>query len=120
MVREDDFEEETREEGAGAEEEAEEVLLEAEFNALEGLSTVFDHGQLDDDGADENDQEQFVVEEVFEDVVLVRFQLSGVDFVEDLEEHENVEEDGFVFAGLIVPFADSDRRGDSEDFGTCV
>ena len=73
------------------------------------LYPPFDHGELDDDGADQNDQEELVVEEVLEDVVLVGFELPGVDFVEDLKEHENVEENGLMFAGLIIPFTHTNR-----------
>ena len=120
VVGEDDFEGEAGEEGGGAEEEAEQVLLEAELDGLQGLAAVLDHGELDDDGGDHDHQEQLVVEEVLEDVVLVVLQLTGVDLVEDLQQHEDVEEDGVVLAGLVIPVAHADGGGDAEEFGACV
>ena len=70
---------------------------------------------MDDDGADEDDQEEFVVEEVFEDVVFMSLEFSSVDFVEDLEQDEDVEEDRVMLSGLIVPVTNADGRGNSED-----
>lgn len=115
---EDRLEDEAGEEGGRTEDQAKQVLLETELHGLEGLSTVFDHGELDDDGGHQDDQEQLVVEEVLEHVDLVGLQLTSVDLVEHLEEHEDVEEDGVVFAGLIVPLAHSDGGGDAEQLGT--
>ena len=108
VVGEDDLEQQSREHGAGAKQQAEQVLLEAEFDGLEGFASVLDHGELDDDGADEDDQEKFVVEEVFKYVVFLSLQLSGIDLVEDLQQHEHVEEDRIVFSGLIVPVSHTD------------
>ena len=42
-------------------------------------------------------------------------ELSGVDFVEDLEQDEDVEEDRVVLSGLIIPVPNADGRGNSED-----
>ena len=93
----------------GSEQQAKQVLLEAQLDALKGLSSVLNHSQLNDDGGDDNNQEELVVEEVLKDVVLVVLQLSGVDFVEDLKQDENVEEDGVMLSSLLVPLADSNR-----------
>lgn len=106
---EDNLEGEAGQERGGSQQQAEQVLLEAQFDALKGLSSVLDHGELDDDGGHDDDQEELVVEEVLEDVVLVVLQLSGVDLVEDLQQDENVEEQGVVLSSLLVPFADTDR-----------
>jgi hypothetical protein len=57
---------------------------------------------------------------VLEDVVLVVLQLAGVDLVEDLQQHEDVEEDGVVLAGLIVPLGDADRRRNAKQFGAYI
>ena len=118
MFGEDRLEDEAGEEGGRTEDQAKQVLLETELHSLEGLSAVFDHGELDDDGGHQDDQEQLVVEEVLEHVDLVWLQLTSVDLVEHLEEHEDVEEDGVVLAGLIVPLAHSDGGGDAEQLRT--
>lgn len=44
---------------------------------------------------------------MFKDIVLLGFKFSGVDFIEDLKKHENIEENGVMFASLIVPIGDS-------------
>jgi len=62
---------------------------------------------LDDNGGDNNDQEEFVIEEMLEDIVFVIFEFSGVDFIEDLKKYENVEEDGIVFTCFIIPVFNS-------------
>lgn len=118
ICRQNDLKEETRQHRGWAKQQAKQVLLEAEFDCLERFSSVFDHSQLDDDCHDHNDQEKFVVEEVFENVVLISFEFSGVDLVEDLKQHEDIEEDGVVFTSLVVPVFDSDWARDSEDFRT--
>jgi hypothetical protein len=109
VVRQNDLEEQAREEGGGTEEETEQMFLEAEFDGLEGLVTILNQCELDDDGADKDGQEQLVVEEVLEDVVFVSLQFAGVDFIEDLQQHEYVEEDRVMLAGLIIPVTDTDR-----------
>ena len=85
---------------------------------MKRLSSVLDHSELNDYCAYDNDQEEFVIEEIFENVVFISFQLTSVDFVEYLKENENVEEDGVVFSCLVVPIADSDRTGNAENIGT--
>lgn len=105
----DNLEGKTGQDRGGSQQQAKQVLLEAQLDALERLSSVLDHGQLDDDGGNDDDQEELVVEEVLKDVVLVVLQLSGVDLVEDLKQHEHVEEDGVMLSCLLVPLADSDR-----------
>ena len=50
--------------------------------------------------AEENDEEIFVLSNVFEDVALV-VQLPCVDLIENLHEHERVENDGVVLAWAI-------------------
>jgi hypothetical protein len=62
---------------------------------------------LDDDGGHNNDEEKFVVEEVLEDVILVSFEFSCVDLIENLEQDENIEEDRIVLSCLVVPISDS-------------
>lgn len=96
-------------ERGGSKQQAKQVLLEAQLDALKGLSSVFDHGQLDDNGGNDDNDEKLVVEEVLKNVVLVVLQLSGVDLVEDLKQNEHVEEDGVVLSCLFVPIANSDR-----------
>jgi len=73
---------------------------------------------LDDDCTNNNHQEQFVVEEVLENVVLVSFEFSCVDLIENLKQHKNVEEDRVVLSCFIIPVSDSNGAGDSKDFRT--
>jgi len=75
---------------------------------------------LDDDGGNKNNQEELVVEEVFEDVEFIVLQLTGVDLVEDLQQNEDVEKDGIVLSGLVVPLTHTDGRGDAEQFGAYI
>lgn len=75
---------------------------------------------MDDDGAHNDNQEKLVVEEILEDIVLISFELPRIDFVEDLEKHENVEKDGVVLSSLVIPITDSDRTWDAEDLGTYI
>jgi len=60
---------------------------------------------LDDDRADQDHQEKLIVEEALKDIVFIRFKLSGIDFIEDLQKDENVKEDGVMLSSFIVPFA---------------
>jgi len=107
-------------EWGGSEQQAKQILLEAELDSLERSSSVLDHGKLDDNGSNNNNQEEFVVEEVFEDVGFIGFEFSCVDFVEDLEEHKDVEEDGVVLSGLVVPFSDVNGWRNAEELGTLI
>jgi hypothetical protein len=47
---------------------------------------------LNDDCAYQYDKEQFVVEKVLEYVVFISFQFTSIDFIEDLQQDEHVEE----------------------------
>jgi hypothetical protein len=84
----------------------------------EGVSSEFDTSQLDENGEDEDDEEERVVEEVLEDVDFRRLKLTGVDLVEDLHQHETVEEDAVVLSAIISPLLNADRRLDAQQFGT--
>ena len=74
------------------------MFFRCERSASEGFSSVLDHDDLDCNGYDHDDQEQSVVEETLEYVVLLGTQLTSVDLVEHLHEHECVEQDGIVVA----------------------
>lgn len=106
VFRQNELNEKPGKEGAGSQKDAKGIFEGAELNSLQGSSSELDHDQLDDDGADQDDDEEWVVEEVLEDVNLRWLQFSGIDFVENLEHHENVEEDGIVLSGFLVPVAD--------------
>ena len=71
---------------------------------MEGLATKADEDYLDNGGEYEDDDEEPIVEEALEDVVLSRFDLSRVDLVEELHEHEGVEEHCVVNTVLQGPF----------------
>ena len=58
-------------------------------------------------GGNDNNKEKFVVEEMLEDVEFIILEFSCIDFVEDLEKYEDVEEDRVVLSGFVVPFLDS-------------
>ena len=72
---------------------------------LEGLPAKFDAADLNDEGQHQNDQEQWVVEEVLEHVQFSRFQLSCIDLVENLKQDEHMEEHGVVSSCLFVPMS---------------
>ena len=96
------------------------MLVLGEGHCSEGLSSVLNACELNQNGDEEDDEEEGVVEEVGEDVQLSFLQFPGVDFVEDLHQDKGVEEDAVVFAGLVVPLADADGRLDVEELGTFV
>ena len=75
---------------------------------------------MDDNGADNDDQEHLVVEKLLENVVFVRLQLTSVDFVEDLQQDKDVEENRVVLACFVIPVAYVDWRGNSEDLRTWI
>lgn len=56
---------------------------------------------LDEEGAEDDAAEDEVVEDALEDVPLA-VDLPGVDLVEELHQHEGVEDDGVVFRGRGV------------------
>ena len=90
------------------------MLVEVEGHCAQGLSTVLNAGELDDDGHDEDDEEERVVEEVGKYVDLGWFQFAGVDLVEDLKENESVEEEAVMATSCVVPVFDSNGRLDAE------
>lgn len=63
---------------------------------------------MNDDSADNDNQEKLVIEEVFKDVVLITFQFSSIDLVENLKKDEDVEENRVMFTSFIVPVSNSD------------
>lgn len=85
------------------------VFLNGEGDGTERMSSELDASELDGEGEDEDDREEGVIEEVLEDVDLSRFQLPGVDLVEDLKQHEGMEEDAVMFSGLDSPLLSADR-----------
>lgn len=117
-MRQDHLESQARKERSRSKQEAKQVFLEAEFDSLEGLSTVLDHGQLDDDGGNHDHEEELIIEEILEDIVFMVLELTSVDLVEDLQQDEDVEEDGVMLTGLIVPVTNTDRGRNAEQFGT--
>lgn len=118
--RDQDLEDGTEENGQGSNTQANQMLVQVEGNGLEGLSSELDARELHGEGHQENDDKQRVVEEVGEDVELGLLQLPGVDLIEDLHQHEGVEEDAVVLAGLVGPFSHTDRGLDSEDLRACI
>lgn len=68
------------------------MFLLVQWDSLEGLTTEFNAEHLNGNGKDQNDQEKRVVEEVLEYVQLSGFEFTSVNFVEDLQQDENVEE----------------------------
>lgn len=64
------------------------------------MPTKLNQADLNNNGDRDHQEENWIVEEVFEHIELINQELSAVDFVEDLHEHECVEEDGEVLSGL--------------------
>ena len=59
--------------------------MERKLNCFHWFASVFYHCQLNDNSSDEDDQEQWIVKEILEDVSFTSFKLSSIDFVENLE-----------------------------------
>jgi len=118
MVRKDAFEEQAGQQRGGSQKETKEIFLEAELHCFHRLSSVLNHSQLDDDSADNYDKEKFIVEEAFKHVSLLILELPCIDFIEDLQQHEHVEKDGVVFAGLVIPIFYANGWGNTEEVRT--
>ncbi len=101
-----------------AQNQTQQVLVESKLNCLHWFSTVFDHCQLNDDCCNQDHQEQWVVEEVLENVWFLNLQLSCVNLVKDLEQHKNIEENWVMLTSLIIPFFDMDWWWNSENLRT--
>lgn len=112
------FNEQSWNEGRWTQQQAQQVFVEWKFNSLHWFTSVFDHGQLNDDGSNQNNQEKWVVEEVFKDVGFLWLKFSGVDFIEDLKQDENVEEDAVMFTSFLIPVSSLDWWWNSENFRT--
>ncbi len=93
---------------------AQQVLVESELDCFHWFSTVFDHGQLNDDCGNQDDQEQRIIKEMLKHVWFCDFQLSSINFVENLQQDENVEEDWVMFTGFIIPVFDMNRWWNTE------
>lgn len=72
------------------------------------------------EGKEDDTQEHRVVEEVLKDINFLVLKLTGVDLIEDLEEHEHMEEYGVVLSCLNGPFLDTDGRRNIENVGAYI
>lgn len=88
----EDLDEDVPDDSGGSNNDAVDVSAEGEGDQFEGLSAIGDNKELTDEDACDNDDEEIVVEEVSEDVELIFLEFPCVEEVEDLEEHEDVEE----------------------------
>lgn len=70
------------------------VLLPSERDSAHVATTVLNDNILDGEGADQDDDEHPVVEELSKHVILSLAQLARVDLVEELHEDEGLEDDG--------------------------
>lgn len=81
------------------------MLVEGQRHCAHCGTTILDKGGLHEQGADDDEQEETVVEEALEHVELVGAEFARVDLVEDLHEHEGVEDDSvksdFVHIRLV-------------------
>ncbi len=75
---------------------------------------------MDNNGGDNDNKEELVVEKVLEDIVFIVFELSCIDFVKNLEKHKDIEENRVMFSSFIIPVFDSNGRGNSENFRTLI
>lgn len=82
------------------------------------MSTELDTCNLDNDCGNQDDDEQWVVEEVSENIDFSWLEFSGVYLVEYLHKHESVEENAVVFTRLNSPLFHSDWGLDSEQLRT--
>jgi len=80
--------------GGGSQSDTVEVLHHVERHSLGGSASVLDDGNLERNGEDHHEDEDHVVEEILEHVDVGLLDLPGVDDVENLQEHEDVEHVG--------------------------
>jgi len=90
------FNDETPDELAKTEEDADEVLLHAERVAFHDSSADLDENHLDNESEDDNTHELGVSCDTGEDVEFTVLDLTGVDLVEELHEHEGLEDHGVM------------------------
>ena len=100
--REEGFDEDALDDGEHTHQNTDGVLLPSQGAGPDWLSTELYKQDLDTDGTDDDGDEEEVVEETGEDVVLLDAELAGVYLVEDLHEHEGVEDQGVMFDLLGV------------------
>jgi hypothetical protein len=67
------------------------MLLPCEWDSSDGLSSILDEHALHDNGEDHDHYEEKIVEETVENVIFEFTELSAVDLIEYLHEHECVE-----------------------------
>ncbi len=85
-------------------------------DSLKRLSAEFHHADLDDKGEDENNEEEGIIEEIFEYVNFLTLELTGVDFIKNLQQHKCVEKYAVMLSRFICPILHCDRRLDTEKF----
>lgn len=73
---------------------------------------------MHDDGEENDEKEQRIVEETCKYIVFVGFKFSGIDFVEDLQEDEDLEEHCQVDTVLEVPLFNLKTIFNTEDLRT--
>lgn len=71
-----------------------------EWRSSQRTASVLDHEVLNDKGEDGDAKEPSVVADVGEDVELPLSKLTSVELVEELHEHEGLEDDGVELALL--------------------
>ena len=71
-------------------------MVVVEWVALDGLTTVLNHDHLHNECENCDTEEQKVVEEATEHIEFAVLDLSGIDLVEKLHEHKDLEHKGVV------------------------
>ena len=79
------------------------MLVESQRMGSESSASELDHDDLHDGNEALDSEVQPVIHDALEDIPLTLQEFSGVNGVEDLHEHENVEEDSEVVAVEIIP-----------------
>lgn len=102
-LRYEQFDECSPDHAGGANEDTLDVMVHGERDQLEHLASVLDDEELEDEDANHDHDEEVVIEDVGEDVYFIFFEFAAVEEVEDLQEHEYVEEQGEVLSVLFVP-----------------
>lgn len=100
------FDNETPDELASTEKDADQVLLRADWVTFDDSSTDFDENHLDNEGEDNNADELGISGDTGKDIELTVFDLTGVDLVEELHEHEGLEDHSVMdkFLGWSTEF----------------
>lgn len=95
------------------------MLVKCQGYKFQGSTTELNYEQLADEDTNDDQNEKVVVTDVSADVDFILFEFSGIEKVEHLQEHKNVEEQTQMNAGFWAPVIglNSQATFDAEKFG---